>query len=326
MRTRNLEEAIDAVSKVYCPHTVEVVGPVGDIDALLEVAHPTLQPLVSLSYSVPVKIDALNFSRLFLMMHCARGAAATTQGRHSAEWSQGQTIPFSAGFDTRLWFDRAFLQRSLRLDIDKLEAQCARWLGHPLEEPLRFALRPFSDDLEEIWRRTLSYLWSSEERGLPLGPAAKSAFDEYLLTLLLHHHPHNYSNEMAEDASAPVPGVVRRAEHFMADSADTPITVSDVAAHLGVSLRSLQAGFRQWRNATPNAYLRRVRLRLVRDELLRSDKDASVTTIAMRHGFMHLGRFSAQYRGEFGEGPSATLRRGRASISSQRMRAVRRSR
>jgi AraC-like DNA-binding protein len=327
MRTRNLDEAIDAVSKVYCPHTVEVVGPVGDIDALLEVAHPTSQPLVSLSYSVPVKIDALNFSRLFLMMHCARGAAAATQGRRSAEWSQGRTMPFSAGFDTRLWFDRAFLQRSLRLDIDKLEAQCARWLGHPLEEPLRFALLPFSDDLEEIWRRTLSYLWSSEERSLPLGPTAKSAFDEYLLTLLLHHHPHNYSDEMARDTSAPVPGVVRRAERFMADSADTPITVSDVAAHLGVSLRSLQAGFRQWRNATPNAYLRRVRLRLVRDELLRSDKNASVTTVAMRHGFMHLGRFSAQYRAVFGEGPSATLRRSRAaSISSPRGRAPGRSR
>jgi len=126
---------------------------------------------------------------------------------------------------------------------------------------------------------------------------------------------------MAEDTSAPVPGIVRRAERFMTDNADTPITVSDVAAHLGVSLRSLQAGFRQWRNATPNAYLRQVRLQLVREELLRSAKDANVTTVAMRHGFMHLGRFSAQYRATFGEGPSATLRRGRASNSSRRMLA-----
>src|SRR5262245_61848493 len=327
MRTQNLDEAIDAVSKVYCPHTVEVVGPVGEIDALLEVAHPTSQPIVSLSYSVPVKIDALNFARLFLMMHCERGAAAATQGHRSAEWSKGQTMPFSADFDTKLWFDRAFLQRSVRLDTDKLEAQCARWLGHPLEQPLRFALRPFSDELEEIWRRTLSYVWSSEERGLPLGAAAKAALDEYLRTLLLHHHPHNDSDALAGDIPAPVPGIVRRAERFMADNADTPINVSDVAAHLGVSLRSLQAGFRQWRNATPNAYLRQLRLRLVREELLGSDKEVNVTTVAMRHGFMHLGRFSAQYRAAFGEGPSATLRRGRAaSISSRNMLTLRRSR
>jgi transcriptional regulator GlxA family with amidase domain len=100
-----------------------------------------------------------------------------------------------------------------------------------------------------------------------------------------------------------------------------------VAAHLGVSLRSLQAGFRGWRNATPNAYLRQVRLRLVREELLRSDKETNVTAVALQHGFMHLGRFSAQYRDAFGESPSATLRRSRAaSTLSQRGRALRRSR
>jgi AraC-like DNA-binding protein len=311
MRTRNLDEAIDAVSKVYCPHTIEVVGPPRDIDAFLEIAHPTSQPLVSLSYGTPVKIDAHNFSRLFLMMHCERGAAATVQEHRTAAWSQGQTMPFSAGFDTRLWFDRAFVQKSVRLDMDRLEEQCARWLGRPLDRPLRFELQPFSGELEPLWRRTLSYLWSSEEGGLPLSAAAKAAFDEYLLTLLLHHHPHNYSDEMAEAASTPVPGVVRGAERFMADHADAPITVSDVAAHLGVSLRSLQAGFRQWRNTTPGAYLRQVRLQFVRDELLRSGAQANVTTVAMRCGFAHLGRFSAQYRSAFGEAPSATLRRGR---------------
>ena len=319
MRTRNLDEVIDAVTKVYCPHTVEVLGPARDIDAFLEVNHPTSQPLVSLSYSAPVKIDALNFSRLFLMMHCASGAAATTQEHRAAEWRKGQTMPFSAGFDTRLWFDRAFVQRSVRLDMDKLEAQCARWLGHPLEQPLRFALRPFSDELEQVWRRTLAYLWSSEEGSLPLTSAAKAAFDEYLLTLLLHHHPHNYSEEMAQPAPTPVPGLVRRAERFMVENADAPITVSDVADHLGVSLRSLQAGFRRWREATPTAFLRRARLRLVRDDLLRSGKEASVTTVALRHGFSHLGRFSAQYRSAFGEEPSVTLRRGRAASMSAKV-------
>jgi AraC-like DNA-binding protein len=312
MRTRNLDEAIEAVSKVYCPHTVEVMGPIGEVDAFLEVNHPTSQPMVNLSYSAPVKIDARNFSRLFLMMGCENGAAAATQEHHSAQWAKGQTMPFSAGFDTQLWFDRAFVQRGVRLDIDKLEAQCARWIGRPLDQPLRFALRPFSDELERLWRRTLTYLWSSEEGGLPLTGAAKNAFDEYLLTLLLQHHPHNYSEEMTGKDSAPVPGLVRRAERYMSDNAQAPITASDVAAHLGLSLRSLQAGFRQWRNTTPSAHLRQVRLQLVRDELLRSGTEANVTMIAMRHGFAHLGRFSAYYRETFGEGPSATLRRGRA--------------
>jgi transcriptional regulator GlxA family with amidase domain len=37
--------------------------------------------------------------------------------------------------------------------------------------------------------------------------------------------------------------MVRRAERFLIDNAVAPITVSDLADHLGISLRSLQAGF-----------------------------------------------------------------------------------
>jgi AraC-like DNA-binding protein len=245
------------------------------------------------------------------MMHCARGAASTTQEHRAAEWKAGQTMPFSANFDTKLSFDRDFVQKSLRLDMDRLEVQCARWLGHPLEERLRFELRPFSDELEHVWQRTLAYGWSSE--GPPLAGAVKAALDEYLLTLLLHHHPHNYSEELAQRLPTPVPGLVRRAERFIIDNAGAPITVSDVADHLGISLRSLQTGFRQWRETTPTAFLRRARLQLVRDELLRPGGKVTVTAVALQYGFSHLGRFSAQYRSVFGEDPSATLRRGRAA-------------
>jgi hypothetical protein len=37
-----------------------------------------------------------------------------------------------------------------------------------------------------------------------------------------------------------IPRAVRWAERFMIDNAGSPITVSDVADHLGISLRSLQ--------------------------------------------------------------------------------------
>jgi len=141
MRTRDLDEAIDAVTKVYCPHTVQVIGPGREVDVVLEVTRPTSQPLVELSYGVPVDIDAGNFPHLFLMMHCADGGASTTQGNQSAEWYRGQTLPFSAGLETRLRFDRAFVQKSVRLNAEGLEALCSRWLGHPLRQPLRFALR-----------------------------------------------------------------------------------------------------------------------------------------------------------------------------------------
>jgi AraC-like DNA-binding protein len=311
MRTRNLDEAIDAVSKVYCSHAIEVVGPTRNINAVLEVTHLTSQPLVKLSYSTAVRIDAGNFPHLFLMTHCARGSASTTQEHRSAEWRSGQTMPFSAGFDTTLRFDQDFAQKTVRLDQDKLQTLCARWLGRPLEQPLRFALRPFSEEFERFWQCTLHYIHDLGDGGFAPTRSAKRAFDEYLLTLLLHHHPHNYSAELAETGLVPVPGLVRRAERYMIDNAERPITISDVAAELGVSVRTLQTGFRAWRNTTPNTFFRDIRLRLVREELRRSGADGSVTATAMRYGFSHLGRFSAYYRSAFDETPGVTLRRDR---------------
>jgi hypothetical protein len=74
MSTRNLDDAIRAVSTIYCPHTVEVAGAARNIDANLQVHNPaSSQLLVELSYGAPQKVDTGNFRAcLFLMMHCAR--------------------------------------------------------------------------------------------------------------------------------------------------------------------------------------------------------------------------------------------------------------
>jgi len=137
-----------------------------------------------------------------------------------------------------------------------------RLLGHPLDAPLAFALMPFSPAFEQVWQRTLAYIRPQGEAGLEVGPTTNGAFDEYLCTLLLSHHPHNYSDELSAPAPSPVPGLVRRAERYMVEHLSSPIGVPDVTAHLGVSVRTLQAGFRQWRSTTPNAHLMQTRLQL----------------------------------------------------------------
>ncbi|NKM99298.1 helix-turn-helix transcriptional regulator [Rhizobium changzhiense] len=87
------------------------------------------------------------------------------------------------------------------------------------------------------------------------------------------------------------------------------VTLNEIAEACGVSIRTLQSGFRKFRMTTPIAYLEHLRLHAVRRELSSGESDQSVRGVAQKWGFTHVGRFSGQYRRRFGELPSQTLRR-----------------
>jgi AraC-like DNA-binding protein len=77
-------------------------------------------------------------------------------------------------------------------------------------------------------------------------------------------------------------------------------------------VRALQSTFRDHLGLTPQQYLRRARLRRAREDLLAHQNTGrtTVSAIANRWGFNHLGRFAIEYRSRYGESPSDTLRPG----------------
>ena len=57
-------------------------------------------------------------------------------------------------------------------------------------------------------------------------------------------------------------------------------------------------------------YLKEVRLRYVNEELQRGATGSeTVTAVAFKWGFSHLGHFTTDYKRRFGESPSETLAR-----------------
>jgi len=270
--------------------------------------HGGLQPVVGLRYSTAVRIDPGNFPNLMLMQTCLDGTGTATQSGLSVACRRGETVPLSPGLDMLLDFDARFAEKSVRVSIPRLEMLCSRWLNEPLEHPLRFELRPFSPDLERAWVQAVTLLLTYERMNIVLPQAAATSFDEFMLSLLLAQHPHNYSVELERTSDSATPRIVREAEHFMRIGG-TQITVSGVAAQLGVSLRTLEAGFRKWRQSTPTQFLRRLRLEAARAELLVPSESTTVTSVALANGFFHLARFSAYYGAAYGEAPGHTLRR-----------------
>ena len=105
------------------------------------------------------------------------------------------------------------------------------------------------------------------------------------------------------------PALLRRAVTFIDENAHQDIALSDIAAAVNVTPRSVQYMFRRHLGTTPLEYLRRVRLDRAHRELQAADPSVdTVMAIAGRWGFTHAGRFSSIYKQVFGNPPSRTLR------------------
>ncbi len=103
--------------------------------------------------------------------------------------------------------------------------------------------------------------------------------------------------------------VVERAEAFLSQRIDEPVSIAQLCRVAGVSERSLRNAFYDVRGMSPKRWAVRTRLAEVRRAL--SDANGTrgaVTTIATDYGFFELGRFASTYKAVFGESPSATLR------------------
>jgi AraC-like DNA-binding protein len=78
-----------------------------------------------------------------------------------------------------------------------------------------------------------------------------------------------------------------------------------------------ERGGARFADRAPLEFLQAERLEPAREMLVHALPGASVTEIAIKCGFGHLGRFSVAYRDRYGECPSATLRCARMSIDGR---------
>jgi AraC-like DNA-binding protein len=82
----------------------------------------------------------------------------------------------------------------------------------------------------------------------------------------------------------------------------------ELAALYGITPVTLQNGFKTLTGFTLQKFFRILKLNLAHSELVASAKgEKTVSQIASRWGFTHLGRFSGYYKELFGESPSETL-------------------
>ncbi|MCW5251339.1 AraC family transcriptional regulator [Streptomyces sp. SHP 1-2] len=313
IRTQSLEEAREAVTRIYLPH--DLIGPRDAMDMRLNALTDRYMTLGYLTYqaeaelTMPATEDCYHVNLTIVGETKASrsdgGREATAAGRRGVVLSPVQTNRVS-------WTPEAE-QLILKIPRTSLEAHLSDLIGRPVTGIVDF---DFGLDLTtgsgRALLRAVQFLAAELDKpaGLAEMPLAREQLEAYVLTSLLHAGRHRFSDALAGSEDLRRLGRLTSVVSYIEAHAEGEIT-PEILARVGcVSVRTLHAAFQEQLGESPMAYVRRIRLSRVRAELLRSDPQKTrVADVAMRWGFFHQSRFAQQYRDQFNELPSVTLQR-----------------
>ncbi len=306
------DQTRDFVSRIFCAHRFDVLDNRYPFDTTITHVQIGRISINSFSYGADVSIDPGHLEDFYLLQMVLEGAEILKYGSKEFHLHPGLISVIGPDVSVKKSSPAGTRKLLVRIDRTLIEQICMQHLGHGLVKPLQFEV--------ELMKNT--------GRGMNLGglitflhdqtsikdsafrsPLILANLEHLLTTTLLLSQQSNYSEEINSPVPPVSPGFVKRVEEFIDANADRPITIEDLSAHAGVSTRSLFAGFKKYRNTTPMAHLRFVRMqRAHRDLRSPPNRNTTVTEIALNWGFAHLGRFTAEYRKMFGESPSETLK------------------
>ena len=307
-----VEEARQALSDVFLPVDVPSVPRSGSVEMTLNALDVGRVTCGFMEFREQVSIQTAEAENYHLDIP-VHGRAVMRAGEDPEVHATARTAGvFTPGKPVRLDCSAWFSQLSVMIPRAELQLELERLLGRESVRPLAYTSE--LDLTTPGGRMMLDALHMIDEassmEGGPLShPLSRQRLEQTLIDAMLFAQPHNHS--VALQYPAPDSGLrpVSRAVDLLRADPAHPWTVVELAARVSVSARSLQQGFRRSLDTTPTAYLRTVRLEKAREDLLQAGPGTdSVTDVATRWGFIHLGRFAASYRAAFGESPSQTLR------------------
>ncbi|WP_197281055.1 AraC family transcriptional regulator [Microbacterium sp. No. 7] len=307
--TSDRDTAHVRATEAFVPHEVQLSDSHA-LDFHLNVAATDTLATGVMSYGTAVTIMAAPMERRYHLNFPVRGDSVVSQGGVRRSFSgASRGAAFSPHAPLLLHWTAESEQYHLSLSKARLEAHAARLVGAPVDGDIGFDLTfdlssPRGQTVLSMTRFLHAEL--SREDGIASIPVALHEFESSLMTQVLMTVPNRLSGLLEAPAGRTARERVKDAVAYLDEHAGDDIALADLSAATGMSVRALQVGFRREMGVSPTEYLRGVRLdRAHRDLVLRA---GTVSEIAVRWHFYHLGRFAAQYRARFGVSPSETLR------------------
>lgn len=271
--------------------------------------------MLYLDLHVAATIDVPVLGQYFAVHMPMNGRACVEHRGRDFEANTLRALVTSPGKGLHIRLDHDSPQLLIRIEQRAMTAHLTRLLGRSLSKPLEF--EPEFDLATEAamrWHAAVQLVHTEVfhpgsliQRGQGIG-----AIEELVMSSLLHLQPSNYYAEFLQPTQPdPRRAVVHDAMNYIDDHLAERITMEALAKAVHMSVRSIQQGFREELNMTPMTYVRERRLERVHEELMDAmpSDGVTVTAVADRWGFNHLGSFAVEYRKRWGEAPSETLRR-----------------
>ncbi len=314
INSRSLDETREIIASRYCQHSLSLVGRYADFDTHYHRVSFGGVSFNYLEYGADVSIDARAFESFYMLEVPISGTAQIGYGKDRIISRGSIASVISTGRPVRsLWTADA---RRLMVQVNRgvLERFTTDLIGQALTRPIEFNMEMDVSagapaGLAEFVRYVFCQI--DNRNYFEKYILVRSQVERTLMAMLLTIQPHTYSEHLRAAAAPAAPRFVDRAYEFILDNFASDVTIAQLVEVSGVPARTLFAGFRKHKGISPMGALKRCRLKAARNDLLNPDGGITVTHVAYKWGFSHLGHFAKDYEGLFGEKPSETLHQAR---------------
>jgi AraC-like DNA-binding protein len=306
-----LDEAASLVRAAICPHRLRVVEPPGKSLVFLSSLDLGACGLTNLKYGFDVDIDAGCIEDTYLVKWTLAGQGRLWCGDRTAITSPRSIIITEPTEHTKIRMSAECQHLTVRVSRRALMETLAAKLRRPPRKALQFNLDISMDsDFARAWCELVRHICHVSATA-PAALASEGVRKQYartLMEIMLSAAPHSHSDSIEEPRNRATAWHVGRARDYVHDHLSEGISITDIAARVGVTPRTLQNGFRKAFNLTPAEYIRRARVDALHQALLAADATAGVTKLMMNVGIVNFGRYAQYYRERIGVSPSTTLR------------------
>lgn len=313
--TEDVREAAELIGRALSPARLVLNG--GDTQHFAASLHGVRLRNISMLYvdlgiSATLEIQAMG---PYYAAHMpTNGLAECTYKGRVFEANPIRAVVTSPGMPLTMRFAYDSPQLVIRIEQEALARHLARLLGGSLSRPIIFEPEmDLTTDAAMRWNGAIQllhtevyYAGSLVQRGQGIG-----SMEELLMSTLLLLQPSNYYSQLVLPREKAGRHVVRETLDYLEAHLSERVVMADIARNVHMSIRAIQQGFRDELGTTPMLYLRDRRLERAHEDLtdiIPSD-GVTVTDVAERWGFTHLGNFAVLYKKRWGESPSETLRR-----------------